>query len=234
MLDLAHVIADPAAQPRVAILTDVVEDYAAAMAEGAEFPPIVVFGQGDGPYWLADGFHRYHAYRALGVVEVPAIIKEGGLREAILYSVGANAAHGLRRTNDDKRRAVMRLLNDPEWAVWSDREIARRCGVDNSFVSRIRPKPQALSVDEQQIEQPRLASRGGTTYALNTAAIGRRDDADQLAEPRPLSGTAWLNSKAAAEEKAFVDRRAFRELRKLWNAASRDVQEQFRAYIAKD
>src|SRR4051794_2510026 len=26
-----------------------------------------------------------------------------------------------RRTNEDKRRSVMTLLNDPEWAAWGDR-----------------------------------------------------------------------------------------------------------------
>lgn len=43
-----------------------------------------------------------------------------------------------RRTNADKRRAVETLLRDEEWKKWSDREIARRCGVDNSFASRVR------------------------------------------------------------------------------------------------
>jgi hypothetical protein len=50
-------------------------------------------------------------------------------RDALLFSVGANAIHGHRRTNEDKRRAVDVLLNDPEWRVWNDSEIARRCGV---------------------------------------------------------------------------------------------------------
>jgi hypothetical protein len=39
-------------------------------------------------------------------------------------SVSANAPHGLRRTNADKRRAVVRLLEDTEWSQWADREIA--------------------------------------------------------------------------------------------------------------
>ena len=50
-----------------------------------------------------------------------------------------SAAHGKRRTNADKRRSVMRLLEDAEWGQWSDREIARRCGVSYMTVSRMRP-----------------------------------------------------------------------------------------------
>jgi len=34
--------------------------------------------------------------------------------DAVFNSVGANAEHGLRRTNADKRRAVLTLLNDDE------------------------------------------------------------------------------------------------------------------------
>jgi hypothetical protein len=42
----------------------------------------------------------------------------------VLYTVGANATHGLRRSNADKRRAVSMLLDDPEWAQWSNLAIA--------------------------------------------------------------------------------------------------------------
>jgi len=33
----------------------------------------------------------------------------------LLYAVGSNATHGLRRSNADKRRAAQMLLEDPEW-----------------------------------------------------------------------------------------------------------------------
>jgi hypothetical protein len=52
-----------------------------------------------------------------------------------LYAVGANASHGLKRTNRDKRNAVLVLLKDPEWQGWSDREIARRCVVSPHTVA---------------------------------------------------------------------------------------------------
>lgn len=46
-------------------------------------------------------------------------VRPGSQRDAILYSLGANAAHGRRRTNADKRRAVQRMLSDEEWSRWS-------------------------------------------------------------------------------------------------------------------
>lgn len=67
-----------------------------------------------------------------------------------------------------KRRAVTRLLDDPEWAAWSDREIATRCGVTHPFVSKLRPSGNGF-----QIDRPRLVERGGKTFEQNTARIGR-------------------------------------------------------------
>jgi hypothetical protein len=60
------------------------------------------------------------------------------LRDAVLFSCGANAAHGVPRTNEDKRRAVMKLLQDAEWSGWVDLEIARRAHVSNHFVRKLR------------------------------------------------------------------------------------------------
>jgi ParB-like chromosome segregation protein Spo0J len=82
------------------------QGYAEDMAAGAVFPPIVVFFDG-AEFWLADGFHRLIAAEELGLVEISADVREGDRRDAILFAVGANAAHGLKRTNRDKCHAVM-------------------------------------------------------------------------------------------------------------------------------
>lgn len=127
------------AQAREALAPDVISEYATALAEGSEFLPAVVFYDGIS-YWLADGFHRYYAHDKVGKTEILCEIREGGLRDAILYAVGANTMHGLRRTNADKRRAVGILLADPEWSQWSDREISRRCDVHHNTVADVREK----------------------------------------------------------------------------------------------
>jgi ParB-like chromosome segregation protein Spo0J len=77
-------------------------------------------------YWIGDGFHRVLAARRAGLTEFPADVRPGSRRDALLHSISSNDAHGLPRTNADKRRAVGLLLSDPEWGQWSDREIARR------------------------------------------------------------------------------------------------------------
>ncbi|WAJ27564.1 ParB N-terminal domain-containing protein [Antarcticirhabdus aurantiaca] len=163
---LSDISIDGGTQSRVGLDEQVVADYAAAIRDGADFPPVVLFFDGT-TYRLADGFHRFHAYRHAGAVEIEAEVRQGTTRDAILFSVGANASHGLRRSNDDKRKAVLTLLRDAEWSAWSDREIARRVGVSNNFVSSLRP-----SVIEGQIDAKRTVTRGGTTYQQDTAKIG--------------------------------------------------------------
>lgn len=132
-------------QSRAALNQDTVSEYAEALGQGAEFPPVVVFSDGsESGNWLADGFHRYHAHRAAGMTEIVCDARIGTRRDAILFSLGANASHGLRRTNEDKRRAVMTMLADAEWSTWSDRDIARQCGVSHPFVAAVRSPAAAV------------------------------------------------------------------------------------------
>jgi hypothetical protein len=74
------------------------------MSEGTPFPPVIVFHRPNEDYYLADGWHRIEAARRSGRASIMAEVREGGLRDAILYSSGANTDHGLRRTSADKRR----------------------------------------------------------------------------------------------------------------------------------
>jgi len=57
---------DGQTQMRAMVLDpEVVEDYAINMADGAEFPPIILFYDGE-KYWPGDGFHRIAAARRIG------------------------------------------------------------------------------------------------------------------------------------------------------------------------
>ena len=128
---------DGGTQPREFLNELVLSDYTEALGLGAEFPPLTLFYDGS-QYWLADGFHRFFAAKKLGTGSVTAEVHQGTRRDAVLYAMGANATHGLRRTNADKRRAVFTLLKDEEWQRWSNREIARQCGVTPTFVGKLR------------------------------------------------------------------------------------------------
>jgi N6-adenosine-specific RNA methylase IME4 len=159
---------DPATQPRAGLDLAVVADYAEAMAAGATFPALTVYSDG-ASYWLADGWHRVAGARQAGLAELPAEVREGSRRDAILHSCGANAEHGARRTNEDKRRAVLTLLGDEEWSRWSDREIARRCRVGHAFVSNLRA---SLSTVDSDNGDRTYRTKHGTVATMDTSNIG--------------------------------------------------------------
>jgi uncharacterized ParB-like nuclease family protein len=138
---------DGGTQARAALNEDVVAEYAEAIIAGANMPPVTVFHDGKA-YWLADGFHRFHAHRKARAIEIAADVIAGTKRDAILYSVGANSDHGLRRSNADKRAAVQTLLADKEWKTWSDRQIAEACGVSVPFVGAIR-RPEVAAKQKE-------------------------------------------------------------------------------------
>lgn len=129
---------DGGTQIRVALDADVIDEYADAVRDGKNLPPAVVFLDPAGEHWLADGFHRAAGYELAGRKQMPVEIRDGELRDAILYALRANAEHGLRRTNRDKRNAVLTALADPEWAKLSDRKLSDLCAVSQPFVSKVR------------------------------------------------------------------------------------------------
>jgi len=134
---------------------------------------------------------------------ISAEVREGGKRDAILHSVGANATHGLRLTNADKRRAVDRMLKDEEWAKWSDREIAKHCGVAPNTVGARRKKSSAQFAQKGKSDKTRTVKRGNTTYEQNTGSIGkgkqtsfRHDQQLPVDSPAPTGDAGFCTSES--------------------------------------
>jgi len=136
-ISLSKIVTNAGTQSRAKIDENVIAEYADKMKDGEVFPPVVVFHDGL-EYYLADGFHRFFAAKKCGSPGILCEVKQGTLRDAILHSFGANHSHGLPRTALDKRKCVTAMLQDIEWQDWSDREIARQCGVSHPFVSALR------------------------------------------------------------------------------------------------
>jgi len=129
---------DGGTQARVQLDEVVINEYAEIMLVDDKFPPIVVFKDSESIYWLADGFHRYFAQKKIGRSSIICEVKIGELREAILHSLSANTSHGLRRTNEDKRKAVLTLLDDAEWQNFSTNELAKYAGVTQQYISKMK------------------------------------------------------------------------------------------------
>lgn len=137
IITLNQIELDPKIQPRVNLSESTIKEYTEDISMGAKFPPVDLFFDGE-IYLLTDGYHRFHAMKKAEKDSIKANIHKGKQRDAILFSVKANANHGRRRSNEDKNRAVEKLLIDPEWQQWSDVVIAERCWVSQPFVSNLR------------------------------------------------------------------------------------------------
>lgn len=130
-------------------------------------------------------------------------MRVGTQRDARLYSFGANGAHGLRRTNDDKRKAVAAMLEDAEWVTWSDREIARNCVVSHTFVQQQRSSQATLPVTSGEHTKPATertyTTKHGTQAAMKTGAIGKtRPVAIVSSEAKQATDAESLAAEAAA------------------------------------
>lgn len=195
LLRLTQIRTDGGTQMRAALNHETVTEYADAMRRSETFPPVAVYYDGSA-YWLGDGFHRVQAaYHAYGhAYQIAAIVHSGTRRDAILHAAGANADHGIRRTNADKRRAVEALLRDEEWGTWSDREIARICNVSHPMVADVR----SLVTGNSSSDQRTYTTKHGTTATMQTAKNAQKiyelrhsfDDAD----PAPTTANAAVDA----------------------------------------
>jgi len=172
-LPINRIRLDGGTQPRAAINEEYVAQLMADLEADVKLPPVDVFHDGT-DYWLADGFHRYHAHSRAGYGHIEAKVHQGTQADAQWFSFGANRAHdaaGLRRTNDDKRRAVQAALLPERGVTESNRAIAAHVGVDEGTVRRHRSELES-SAELPQIDK-RTVTRNGTTYEQDTSKIGK-------------------------------------------------------------
>lgn len=167
-----------------------VQEYSEAYDAGDPFPPVVAFFDGVS-YFLADGWHRVLAQKKLGRKEIQVEVRTGTRRDAMLYAAGANAKHGVRRTNKDKRRAVLALLGDKEWRQWNDSEIGRRCGVSGALVKIVRETAYGEAKDTDF--RMKFDSRRGTfSYVRATTKKDATTDEPTTTESCcPTCGRPW-------------------------------------------
>ena len=136
-IEVVDILASKAMMMRAKLNDKTVARYAKAMQGGATFPPILVFEVGD-KLILADGYHRYSAYKKLGIEKIEADVRIGTMDDALLAAVRANAHEGLQRSNADKEKSVKALLASEKWREMSDGEIAREANVSRSYVQKLR------------------------------------------------------------------------------------------------
>jgi hypothetical protein len=191
-IELRSIVLDEDIQARYQLDMIVVGEYAAAMKDGAQFPPVVVFFDGS-TYWLADGFHRVTAARDYaGLMVFPAELHHGTKRDAQWWALGANRDYGLRRNSADLKKIAQRIYFDPEWFGKGQSEIARHTMIPRQTLSRWFAEFASCSVGKMQRPDKIKATRNGTTYTINTENIGKRTVVP-LSQPEPQPLPAWAS-----------------------------------------
>jgi hypothetical protein len=199
-LAISSIRLDGGTQSRAVLSRVTVTEYSEAMTGGATFPPVVVYRDAGGVQWLADGFHRVHAAQKNGQSAIKAEVRDGSQRDAILFSVSANAAHGLRRSAADKKHAVELLLADGKWSKKSDRWIAEAAGVGHPFVAKVRSQLESDSSSAPRVGQDgktrKLRKRVTSVSGPITIAMAPADEPSALADlesdiERHMRGWMW-------------------------------------------
>jgi ParB-like chromosome segregation protein Spo0J len=183
-------------QARVQLNDDTVAEYADAMERKEKLPPIVCYHDGS-TYWLADGFHRYHAARKRGEKDTEAQVIKGSRDDARWHAAGANTQHGLKRTTADKQKAVrLALALRPNL---SDSKIAKHCGVSDKTVAAQRAKMSGSEIPN--LTDQRRLGLDGKMYPARRDSF--REEATQSpAEPSdPWHDSDEVEEPAAAPAK---------------------------------
>jgi len=162
-IKLQKIRLDGGTQPRKEIDEPLVQHYTEVLLEGKDkFPPIELWFDGKS-YWPSDGFHRFHAHKRAGFLDIEATVSQGTKRDAFKACLKANSKHGKPRTPDERRYVVQMALEDIEYGDASDHVIAELCDVSVQTVGRVR---KALGLEK-------TSTVGKDGRRLNTANIGR-------------------------------------------------------------
>lgn len=150
---------DLSLQTRAGTDAETIDTYADAMADGAQFPDVTVFTDGN-RYWLADGFHRVMAAKQMGKTTIAADVRKGTEDDAVVFGGTANNKQGKRPTRADVRHFLE--------MVWERREaifggtptggnLAERCGISHATGKRF--------IDEKLAEMPKAPVRAPSSLS---------------------------------------------------------------------
>lgn len=166
-LTVKDIYVDPEIMPRAEINRELVEEFKEIMRR-LPMPAIDVMVI-EGKYWLWDGLTRLTAAKELNLPDILAdVLPKGNKPQLTWLAAGANAKHGQRLSNPDKRRAVELALSTPEGQKATAEAVADHVGVSAALVHKVKqsiaartrnPKPKLAEVvqrepGEDPVEEP--------------------------------------------------------------------------------
>lgn len=194
MVPIADIIREAALMMRVKIDDATVSKYAAAMQDGAIFPPIEITDVG-GLLVLNSGFHRTAATELNGNTAILALVRPGTMEDATLAAARAGAHEGLARTNKDKRKAAEALLNTEWGSTHSDHMVAEAAGVAQTFVSKLR---REMATEHRAQLNGASADQPGTPEFFSAEPPPKREGKDKKhrRSPKKIADDAEASAKA--------------------------------------
>lgn len=174
---IEHVVLDERCQARASLSQEVVQEYAERYREGVDMPAVDVWAVG-GLYYLVDGFHRVAAMTLAGESFASVqVVGSGTIDDAVWRAMAANATHGLRRSSEDKRRAVAIACNSGIGQEQSSREIAAHVGVSHWLVQQCRAEWEE---ERQRLREPshapgRTSTGREPSHASGNVSTGREE-----------------------------------------------------------
>lgn len=138
---------DTTAADRVRYYRDAkkIDDYAAALEEGAVFPPINVYEDEAGKRHAWDGGYRIAAHRKQKAAMILALVEPGDFAKALAAARLANAEHGYARSIEDKQKIARELVieeldrraADPAYKELSGRELGRQAKLSHTLLNEV-------------------------------------------------------------------------------------------------
>ena len=118
---------------------DTFKDYKEAVEKNEKpdypFPPVWIWQDKDGLFYLIAGFHRVNAAKKAGVDQILAKQFIGSKEEALIFAIKDNRTNGLRMSLGDLKYAITKVLElyPNRTAGW----VAKTSGYTRSYVYRI-------------------------------------------------------------------------------------------------
>ena len=166
-------VIDASIETRYRLDESVVKEYGEKMRAGVQFPPLKLVEERKAEcYWMWDGQHRLKAAKLAKLKTLSCRVKQGTKQEALRLALGANADHGLRRTNADKRKCVLIAMNEPEFEKMSNRKLAELCSVSRMLVKEIKDEiaDKAAESDDDLTSNSKTKDRVRKTKKKQTQA----------------------------------------------------------------
>lgn len=190
-------------------------DLMHVIADGADTDPVILY-RIDDALLMADGFHRFEAYRRSERSTIPAIVRDGTYADAEEAAENANLQFKKALGDESKKYIFARRVqrgyqtNGVSWNNLSDKAIAAELGMSYDTISRwfeelesgvrfLTPAGQEVSI-QVPIDRSVVYGRDGKRYEVEAIREANTKRAAELAERRAAEETERRRHLPAVEK----------------------------------